>query len=64
LFRTRQAWEPVFADWASASGHVDEFLWKTVERTYSFLAPRFMSFEEWTVLDAKQSKSALRGAVW
>jgi hypothetical protein len=64
LFRTKQAWEPVFADWASASGHVDEFLWKTVERTYSFLAPRFMSFEEWTVLDARQSKSALRGSVW
>jgi hypothetical protein len=64
-FRTRQAWEPVFADWASASGHVDEFLWKTVERTYSFLAPRFMSFEEWTVLDAKPGKKApVRGTVW
>jgi hypothetical protein len=64
LFRTEQAWAPVFADWANAPNHVDEFLWKIVERTYSFLAPRFMSFEEWTVQDAKHAKSALRGSVW
>ena len=64
LFRTEQAWEPVFADWANAPNHVDEFLWKIVERTYSFLAPKFMSFEEWTVLDAKRAKSVLRGSVW
>jgi hypothetical protein len=65
LFRTRQAWDPVFADWASASGHADEFLWKTMDRTYSFLAPRFMSFEEWTVLDAKPAKKpTMRGTVW
>ncbi len=64
LFRTKQGWDPVFADWANTSGYVDEFLWKTVDRTYRFLAPRFMSFEEWTVLDAKPAKPALRGVVW
>jgi hypothetical protein len=64
LFRTRQAWEPVFADWANAPTHVDEFLWKAVERTYGFLAPRFMSFQEWMVVDAKSKQQGMRGTVW
>ena len=40
LFRTEQAWAPVFADWANAPNHVDEFLWKIVERTYQFPGPQ------------------------
>jgi hypothetical protein len=64
LYRTNHAWTPVFTDWASTSGHVDEFLWKTVERTYAFLAPRFMSYKEWTVSDVKPMQQKLRAKVW
>jgi hypothetical protein len=46
LFRTNHAWTPVFNDWANAPSQFDEFLWKVVERTYPFLAPRYMSFQE------------------
>jgi hypothetical protein len=64
LFRTNHAWSAVFADWASASPHFDEFLWKVVERTYSFLAPRFMSVQEWAVRDAPPKQQAVRAQIW
>jgi hypothetical protein len=64
LFRTNHAWDPVFTDWMNVSGQIDEFLWKVVERTYSFLAPRFMSFQEWTAIDAAPKPQALRARVW
>jgi hypothetical protein len=64
LFRTNHAWGAVFADWASAPSHFDDFLWKVVERTYLFLAPRFMSFQEWTVRDARHKAEAMRVKVW
>lgn len=49
LYRTNHAWTPIFTDWANAPNHTDEFLWKTVERSYAFLAPRYMPYEEWTM---------------
>jgi hypothetical protein len=64
LFRVNRAWEPVFTEWASMSGHVDDFFWKAIEKTYAFLAPRFMSFQEWAVVDAKPKPQALRAKIW
>jgi len=64
LFRTKRAWEPVFADWANAPSDFDESVWKVVERTYSFLAPRFMSFQEWTIMDAKSRREVKQATVW
>jgi len=64
LFRTKHAWEPVFGDWKKVSGHIDEFFWKVIERTYTFLAPRFMSFKEWNALEAKPVAAPLRAKVW
>ncbi len=64
LVRTKQAWEPVFLDWASAPNHFDDFLWKVVERTYSFLAPRFMSFHEWAIMDSESKRQVKRATVW
>jgi hypothetical protein len=64
LFRTNRAWGAVFADWAAAPKHYDEFLLKVVERTYLFLAPRFMSFQEWTTAEAKMKKAGIRATVW
>jgi hypothetical protein len=64
LFRTNHAWEPVFKDWASAPQHFDEFFMKVVERTYVFLAPRFMSFQDWSIKDARVAKAKSRAKVW
>ena len=64
LFRTNHAWSPVFTDWASVSGRLDEFLWKVVERSYSFLAPRFMSVQEWAILDAPPKPAPVRARIW
>jgi hypothetical protein len=64
LFRTKQAWEPVFADWAGAPKHADDFLWQVVERTYLFVAPRFMSFQEWTLATATPEPRGVQAKVW
>jgi hypothetical protein len=46
LHRNRVAWTPTLDAWerARATGSGD---WKLVERTYRFLAPRYMSTTEW-----------------
>jgi hypothetical protein len=64
LFRMNRAWEPVFEDWGSMSGHLDDFFWKALERTYAFLAPRFMSYQEWEIVGAKSKPTGLRAKVW
>lgn len=64
LFRINRAWEPVFEDWGSMSGRLDDFFWKAVERTYAFLAPQFMSFQEWTVIGSRPKQAGLRAKVW
>ncbi len=63
LVRMKQAWDPVFVDWAGAPTQINDFLWKVVERTYSFLAPRFMAFKEWSVVDAKPQQQAMRATI-
>ena len=64
LFRTNRAWAGVFSDWAAAPKHFDEFLLKVVERTYAFLAPRYMSFQEWRVAEPGLKKTAMQAKVW
>jgi hypothetical protein len=62
-FRTNHAWTPVFTDWASAPSNFDDFLWKVIERTYMFLAPRFMAFKEWNIRDTRV-KDTMRVDTW
>ena len=64
LFRTNRAWAAVFADWAAAPKHYDDFVLKVVERTYHFLAPQFMSFQEWTTTESRLQQSKLRATAW
>jgi hypothetical protein len=64
LFRTNRAWTAVFTDWEAAPKHFNEFLLRVVERTYVFLAPRFISFQEWTTAESKFKKTTLRATVW
>ena len=64
MFRTNHAWGAVFADWANAPRHFDDFLWKVVERTYFFLAPRFMSVQEWSIKGAASKQEGAPVKVW
>jgi len=62
--RTNQAWGPVLGAWNSAPTHFDDFLWKIIEQTYAFLAPRFMPFQEWLSAEAKMKKDKVHAKVW
>ena len=64
LYRTNRAWDPVFKDWARAPKHFDDFFLSVVERTYGFLAPRFMSFQDWTIKETRLNKAKIRATVW
>ncbi|HVY14124.1 MAG TPA: hypothetical protein VHB27_02765 [Rhodopila sp.] len=64
LYRTNRAWTPMFTDWANAPNHVDEFLWKIVERSYQFLAPRYMPYKEWSLSLTGFKTSAPQMQVW
>ncbi len=47
LFRSQRAWTTTLADWGSASNDTVDQLWARIDRTYHFLAPRFMPVTEW-----------------
>ena len=47
LYRSQRAWEPILAQWDTASGSFDEGTLALLGRTYQFLAPRFMPVTEW-----------------
>jgi hypothetical protein len=64
LVRTNHSWSAMFTEWANAPGEFDDFLWKVVERAYTFLAPRFMSFQEWTIRDAKPKADGMKVQIW
>ncbi len=47
LYRLSRAWEAILQDWEQAAGLPDVELWQLIERTYRFLAPRYMAVQEW-----------------
>ena len=47
LYRLSRAWEPILQDWEEATGLPDAELWQLIDRTYRFLAPRYMPVQEW-----------------
>jgi hypothetical protein len=64
LFRINRSWTTMFNDWQGASNHFDEFLWKVVERSYTFLAPRYMPYQEWTTMSIPTKDQAPLVKVW
>lgn len=64
LYRTNTAWTPLFNDWANAPAAYDDFLWKVVERSYTFLAPRYMPYQEWTVASLFSKEQGPQVRVW
>ena len=47
LYRTQRAWQPLLAEWDIAGIGFDEGILALLNRSYQFLAPRFMPVTEW-----------------
>jgi len=56
LYRLCRAWEPILREWDEAGGLPDTELWHLLERTYRFLAPRYMAVQEWQALLSTQRR--------
>lgn len=58
LYRSSRAWEQILLEWDSAMPGMDESTWARLNRTYQFLAPRFMPVQEWFSASQAQSRRA------
>jgi hypothetical protein len=68
LYKSSRAWETILAEWdASAMPGLDDATWARLNRTYHFLAPRFMPVQEWfsAEMQAKaRQKQNTPGRTW
>jgi hypothetical protein len=66
LYRSQRAWHPLLLEWDVAGIGLDEGILLLLNRTYQFLAPRFMPMNEWlsVVRPVKAEKKPVRRMVW
>ena len=66
LYRTQRAWHPLLLEWDSAGIGFDEGILLLLNRSYQFLAPRFMPVNEWlsAASPMKAEKQPERRMVW
>ena len=66
LYRAQRAWQSLLKEWDVAGIGYDEGILLLLNRSYQFLAPRFMPVTEWTssLRPAKSRKDATRQMVW
>jgi hypothetical protein len=66
LYRTQRAWHALLAEWDTASIGFDDGILLLLNRTYQFLAPRFMPVTEWEsrTRPGKRRKELARKMVW
>jgi hypothetical protein len=68
LYRSSRAWESLLLEWDSAMPGLDDAAWKRLNRTYHFLAPRFMPVQEWFSADGqhgmRRTKKLQNAMVW
>jgi len=67
LYRTVRAWQPLLLEWESIGSVYDQRARGVLERTYHFLAPRFMPVTEWLTASnpgVRKQKAQDRGMVW
>ncbi len=58
LYRLSLAWDPILRAWEAAAGALTGTpLWQLLERTYRFLAPRYMQVQEWQTFVAGQHRA-------
>ena len=54
LYRLSRAWEPILQAWEKSGRLNESALWQLIDRTYRFLAPRYMPVQEWQAFVAGQ----------
>lgn len=66
LYRTQRAWQPLLLEWESVGYTLDDQARAVIERSYRFLAPRFMPVTEWMAASRAGAAAAkqARGMVW
>ena len=66
LYRTQRAWQSLLAEWDVAGIGFDEGILQLLNRSYQFLAPRYMPVTEWTSQSrpAKRKQDEERRMVW
>jgi hypothetical protein len=65
LYRSQRAWESILLEWDAATPVPSESIRNVLNRTYHFLAPRFMPATEWiSALRPSSQKPKARGMVW
>ncbi len=66
LYRTQRAWHALLTEWDVAGIGFDEGILLLLNRSYHFLAPRFMPVAEWELrtLPHKRNSEVARTMVW
>ena len=69
LYSTMLAWQPLLSAWDTAPGANSkdpDGIWRIVDETYRFLAPRFMTVQEWQnkIAGTERSERAKTALVW
>jgi len=65
LYRSQRAWHPLLLEWDAAGIGFDEGILSLLNRSYQFLAPRFMPVNEWLAgAGTRKAETATRGMVW
>jgi hypothetical protein len=57
LYRSQRAWQPILDAWADIDAQ-EEVPWDLVNRTYQFLAPRYMPVTEWAPAAGRSARTA------
>jgi hypothetical protein len=61
LYRSQRAWQPILDAWADAEA-LEEVPWDLINRTYQFLAPRYMPVTEWAPAAGRAARAAPKAA--
>jgi len=65
LYRSQLAWQPILEDWDGAGVDINETTRTLLQRTYRFLAPRFMPVTEWISANNPERKQPpIRQMMW
>ena len=65
LYRTQRAWQSLLLEWDAAALGFDDGVLQLLNRTYQFLAPRFMAVTEWTSFTRPAPKlNKVKRMVW
>lgn len=67
LYRSLRAWEPILREWDGLEDEPDDGIWALINRTYQFLAPRYMPTQEWQSPEGQRprpSKKQLNAMSW